>query len=454
MNTEGVYQETYRPQFHFTARKNWLNDPNGLMYYKGEYHLFFQHNPSGINWGNMTWGHAISPDMIHWTQLDNAIEPDDLGTIYSGSAVVDWNNTAGFQTGEEKVLVCIYTSAGDHAPEKRPYTQSIAYSNDRGRTWAKYDGNPVLGHIVGSNRDPKVIWHEPTGKWIMALFLDANTYELFSSPDLKEWTGLSVIHLPGAGECPDIFELPVDGDANNTKWVFWGGNGNHFIGTFDGNRFNPESEVLRTEWGANCYAAQTWSDIPGSDGRRIQIAWMSGGKYPDMPFNQQMSFPCELTLRSTPEGIRMFRQPIKEIENIYQKEHSFANQMLKPGENLLSGVPGELSDIRAEIELGNVAEIGVTIKGEKVHYSVTDKQLSCLGKSAHLEPLGDRIRLQILVDRASIEVFGNDGRVSLSSCFLPDPADESLETYVAGGEANIVCMDVYELHSAWPESGA
>ena len=470
--TEKFYQETYRPQFHFTAKKNWLNDPNGLVYYKGEYHLFFQHNPSGINWGNMTWGHAVSPDMVYWKQLANAIEPDELGTIFSGSGVVDWNNTAGFQTGDEAVMVNIYTSAGE------PFTQSIAYSNDRGRTWTKYENNPVLGHIVGRNRDPKVSWHAPSEKWVMALYLDANDYALFSSPNLKQWTRLCDIQLPGATECPDIFELPVDGDAKNTKWVFWGGNGKHFIGTFDGRSFKPESEALQTEWGANCYAAQTWSDIPESDGRRLQIAWMRGGEYPGMPFNQQMSFPCELTLRTTSvpkesprlcrdklrfhrnpfgKGIRMFRQPVKEIENIHQREHSWSNQTLKPNDNLLSSISGDLFDIRAEIELGDATEFGFTVRGEKIQYNVSDKQLCCLGKSAPLEPLQNRIKLQILVDRTSLEVFGNDGRVSMTSCFLPDEADTSLRTdtsglqeiYASGGEVEVVSLSVYELGSAW-----
>lgn len=443
MGAEKLYNEKYRPQFHFTAKKNWLNDPNGLMFYKGEYHLFFQHNPSGINWGNMTWGHAVSPDMVHWTQLDNAIDPDELGTIFSGSGVVDCDNTTGFKTGDEAVMICMYTSAG--SPPK-PFTQSIAYSNDRGRTWVKYEGNPVIGNIVGSNRDPKVIWHKPTGKWVMALFLDANVYEIFSSPNLKEWTGLSLINLPGAGECPDIFELPVDGDKNNTKWVFWGGNGNYFVGTFDGVRFKPESEVLRTEFGANCYAAQTWSDIPESDGRRIQIAWMSGGKYPDMPFNQQMTFLVELTLRSTSEGVRMFREPVKEIGNIHKGENSWNDQVLSSGKNLLSG---ELFHIRAEIEIGSARELGFNIRGEKAQYNVAEKQLSCLGKSAKLEPVNGKIMLEILADRSSIEVFGNNGRVSLSSCFLPDGGNTSLGVYASGGEANIVYMKVYELRSAW-----
>jgi sucrose-6-phosphate hydrolase SacC (GH32 family) len=449
MSNNDIYHEIHRPQFHFTAKKNWLNDPNGLMYYKGEYHLFFQHNPSGIDWGNMTWGHAVSPDMVHWTQLENAIEPDELGTIYSGSGVVDWKNTTGFQTGDEAVMVCIYKSAGSHAPAKVPFTQSIAYSNDRGRTWNKCKDNPVIGHIVGSNRDPKVIWHEPTEKWIMALFLDGNVYELFSSPNLKEWYGLSLIHLPGASECPDIFELPIDGDENNTKWVFWGANGNYLIGTFDGIRFNAESEVLRGEWGANCYAAQTWSDIPDSDGRRIQIAWMSGGKYPDMPFNQQMSFPCELTLRTAPDGIRLFKEPVNEIENIHGEEYIWKDQTIKPEDKPLSDLSGDLFHIRAEFDLGNAKELGFIIRGEKVQYKVNEMQLTCLGKTARLEPVQNRIKLEILVDRTSIEVFGNDGRISLSSCFLPDPTNKGLEVYVSEAEANLISMSVYELKSAW-----
>lgn len=452
MSANKLYQETYRPQFHFTAKKNWLNDPNGLVYYKGEYHLFFQHNPKGLNWGPNTWGHAISPDLVHWRQIEHAIEPGALGWIWSGSAAVDWKNTGGFQTGDEKVLVAFYTTGDSIVKPEKPCVQSIAYSNDRGRTWMRYDGNPVLGHIVAHNRDPKVIWYKPTSRWVMSLFLDGNDFALFSSPNLKEWTRLCDIHLPDTGECPDIFELPVDGDGDNTKWVLWGGNGNHYIGTFDGNTFQPESEVLRVDWGANFYAAQTWSDIPASDGRRIQIAWMSGGKYPDMPFNQQMSFPCELTLRTAPEGIRLCRQPVKEIETIHQKEHSWHNQKLKPGENFLSGVSGDLFDIRAEIELGNATEVGFTIRGEKIEYDVAEKQLSCLGRSAHLEPRQNKIQLQVLVDRTSIEVFGNEGRVSMSSCFLPDLANTSLGVYASGGEATIVAMRVYELCSAWEQS--
>ena len=220
LGAEDLYREKLRPQFHFSSRRGWNNDPNGLVYYDGEYHLFYQHNPFGWRWGNMHWGHAVSPDLVHWTELPDALCPDALGTIYSGSAVVDKQNTAGFQTGDEQVLVCIYTSAGSHAPASVPFTQSIAYSNDRGRTWTKYDGNPALGHLRGANRDPKVVWHEPTSKWIMALYLDGDDYALFGSPDLKSWEKLCDVVMPSTGECPDFFELPVNGDAANTRWVY------------------------------------------------------------------------------------------------------------------------------------------------------------------------------------------------------------------------------------------
>ncbi len=449
-----LYQETYRPQFHFTPAKNWTNDPNGLVFYKGEYHLFFQHNPKGINWGNMTWGHAVSPDMVRWTQLDHAIHPDAFGTIYSGSAVVDQHNTARFQTGDEKVLVCIYTSAGSHAPKKVPFTQSIAYSNDRGRTWTKYEKNPVLGHLRASNRDPKVIWHEPTKKWIMALFLNKNDFVLYESPNLKEWKKLQDVRLPGAGECPDFFELPVDGDPKNTRWVFWGGNGKYLLGRFDGKTFAKESGPHLSNWGGNSYAAQTWSDIPKEDGRRLQITWMNGGKYPGMPFNQQMCFPRELTLRATPDGIRLFIQPVREIENLHTKKHAWADRPLKPGENLLDGIEGELFDIRAEIERGKATEVGLTLRGEKVGYEVARQRVTALGRSAPLAPIAGKITLQILLDRTTIEVFGNDGRISMPTCFLPDLSNRSLSVYAVGGEARLISLEVYELRSAWPAADA
>src|SRR5579871_2097633 len=287
--THVLYDETYRPQFHFSPQRNWMNDTNGLVYYRGNYHLFFQHNPVGIEWGNMTWGHAVSKDLVHWEQLPDALTPDALGTIFSGSAVQDAENTAGFGRGRNSTLVALYTAAGgtSDASKGQPFTQCLAYSTDGGRVWTKYERNPVLKHLRGENRDPKVVWYGPTRRWIMALYLDGEDFALFSSPDLKTWSHLQDLKLSGGSECPDFFEMPVQGDANRRKWVFTAANGHYLVGDFDGNRFTPEAGPLAADYGANFYAGQTYSDIPANDGRRIQIAWMSGGRYPEMPFNQQ-----------------------------------------------------------------------------------------------------------------------------------------------------------------------
>ncbi|MHC4172864.1 MAG: glycoside hydrolase family 32 protein [Planctomycetota bacterium] len=444
-----LYNEKYRPQFHFTPRKNWTNDPNGLVYYKGEYHLFFQHNPFGIKWGNMTWGHAISTDLIGWKQLPNAIEPDELGTIYSGSAVVDWNNTSGFQNGAEKVLVAFYTSAGKHAPVKKPFTQSIAYSNDRGRTWVKYKNNPVIEHIRASNRDPKVVWHEPTKTWIMALYLDKDDFVLFSSKNLRQWVQLQELKLPKSRECPDFFELPVDGNTNNTRWVFWGANGRYLLGTFDGRKFTSQTEPLESRVG-NFYAAQIYSDIPKSDGRRIQIAWMAGGKFPGMPFNQQMSIPCELTLREFPEGVRLCRAPVREIEKLRGNKRSWKNTALVTGENPLSEVSAELFEIQCELEVGSASEVGFTLRGNPLLYNVKDSTLSCRDKNVEVAPVNGRIKLHILVDRTSIEIFPNDGRMTMHFCFPLDTDNTSVDVYAHGGRAKIKILNLWKLKSIWP----
>jgi fructan beta-fructosidase len=446
-----LYDEVYRPQFHFSTATGWLNDPNGLVYYDGEYHLFFQHNPYGVTWGNMTWGHAVSPDLVHWKELDDAIHPDRLGTIFSGSAVVDRNNTTGFQTGEHKPIVCIYTSAGgtSQSSQGQPFAQSIAYSNDRGRTWKKYDKNPVLPNVVGSNRDPKVVWHEPSRRWIMVLFLDKNDFGFFASADLKSWERLQTITVPGCGECPDFFEIAIDGEARK-KWVFTAANDQYLVGDFDGRRFTPDAPTPRPgNWGKNYYAVQTYSDIPASDSRRIQIAWMKGGQYPGMPFNQQMSFPGELRLRRFPAGLRLCRTPIKEIELLHARQHRWTDLTLREGENPLQDIQGDLFDIRVELESAGATDLAFRIRGESLTWSAKDRKLSWQDSSAPLVTADGRLKLQILVDRTSFEVFANDGLVAMTGCFVPPSTDKTLRLHSSGGAAKIRSLEVFELRSAW-----
>src|SRR5713226_1363096 len=271
-------------------------------------------------------------------------------------------------------MVAIYPTAGVHAPDKPPFTQSIAFSTDRGRTWSKFEKNPVIGHIEGTNRDPKVFWHKESGQWVMVLYLTRGKFTLLGSSNLKDWRRLSDIDFPDGHECPELFELPVDGDARNTRWVIWEGAGRHMIGRFDGARFLPESGVLPSEWGKHCYAGQTWNGV--TDGRRLFVCWMRANGpsqvpepvYPDMTFNQQMSFPREFSLRSTPEGIRLFAQPAREIGALYSKQHRISDIALQSGVNPLGGIAGELFDIEAKLDVAKAASATLDIRGTPISY--------------------------------------------------------------------------------------
>ncbi len=446
--SDQTYSEALRPQVHFSSIRGWINDTNGMVYYKGEYHMFYQHNPYGWNWGNMTWGHAVSNDMLHWTEIGDAIHPDELGTIFSGSAVIDENNDAGFQTGVEKAMVCFYTSAGGNGPLSagEPFTQSIAYSNDRGRTWTKYEGNPVINHIAGGNRDPKVIWHEPTGKWVMVLFIDNGLLEFFTSTDLKSWT--KTCELNGFHECPELFELPVDNDPSNKKWVVYGANGDYMIGSFDGVVFTPETSKIRFHYGNCFYASQTFNNMPESDGRRVQMTW-GQVEMPGMPFNQMILFPVTLTLHSTASGIRMFVNPVDEIESLYSRDWSWHNEVASAGSNILSSVDGSLYRIKAVLKPEGAQACRLKIGSQTLEYNVAEAKLSCAGQTASMPLVNGELSLDVIVDRMTIEIYANDGEI-----YMPVRANLAgsvveLGLDSVGGNTRIIDMNIYELNSVW-----
>ncbi|HDZ18575.1 MAG TPA: glycoside hydrolase family 32 protein [archaeon] len=414
---ENIYKEHLRPQFHFSTRRGWINDPNGLVYHDGEYHLFYQHNPFGWSYGsdaNKAWGHAISKDMIHWEELRDAIHPDNLGGIYSGSAVVDKLNTTSFQTGDEKPIVCIYTSAGGKTPwsKDKPFTQSIAFSNDRGRTFTKYSGNPVQEHIRLSNRDPKVIWYTPLNQWVIVLYLDDDEMGFFTSKDLKSWQLESKYKRDKLHECPELFELNIDGNKSNKKWILYAANGRYDIGQFDGKKFIPETKSIRLHYGNCFYASQTFNNIPKEDGRRIQIAW---GVIPmqGMPFNQQMLFPVELTLRTTEDGPRLFAQPINEIKKIYGQNWIFQDNVVEEGQQSILGESFDVGfyDISAEFEIGSAERFGLIINNIQITYETKEQKLYCQERYASLKPMEGKIKFRILVDRTTLELFANDGQI-------------------------------------------
>jgi sucrose-6-phosphate hydrolase SacC (GH32 family) len=446
-----IYKEHLRPQFHFSSRRGWNNDPNGLVYYDGEYHLFFQHNPYG--WSpsfsvNTTWGHAISKDLIHWKELRSAIHPDNLGTIFSGSAIIDKRNTTGFQNGEEKPLVCIYTNAGGQNTwsKDKPFRQSIAYSNDRGRTFTKYSGNPVQDEIEPLNRDPKVIWHEPTNQWVIVLYLDKDVMGFLTSKDLKSWQLQSRYGRKNLHECPELFQLSVDGNQQNKKWILYAGNGRYDIGQFDGKKFFPDTKEIIFNYGNCFYASQTFNNIPKEDGRRIQIAW-GVNLMPGMPFNQQMLFPIELTLRTTENGLRLFAQPINEIKKLYGKSWIFQDKVIEEGQHsiLEERYDEDLYDISVEFEIGSAKSFGLFINNIQITYEIKEQKLYCQERYAVLKPIEGKIKFRILVDRTTLELFANEGQI-----YMPIRTHinitELSEAYSKFGTD----FDITELSELWP----
>ncbi len=447
-DAENLYSEKLRPQFHFSARRGWLNDPNGLVEHDGEYHLFFQHNPYGWNWGNMHWGHAVSRDLVHWEEIEEALYPDEMGTMFSGSAVVDENNTAGLQKGIEKTLVALYTAAGGENPmsKGKKFTQCLAYSNDRGRTWTKYEKNPILPHIVAQNRDPKVIWFAPQNKWVMALYLDKDDFALFDSTDLKAWRELQRISIKGSNECPEFFEIGVEGKPGEKRWILYGANGLYLVGSFDGKQFTPEAGPLALNSG-NCFYASQIFNLAKNNPRRILIPW-GQISLPGMPFNQMMGLPVELKLRPSGPGVRLTAEPVRELEKLRQAPQVAENEKIGGGRAARSAFKSALWESQLEITPEAGSEIRIELRGVTVAYDAAKQEISCLGKKAALPLVNGKIRLRLLVDRTSIDIFGNDGAVYMPMGFVPKT--ESHEMVISSGKGAVINrLENWELKSAW-----
>jgi fructan beta-fructosidase len=435
-----LYHEIHRPQFHFTTRRGWNNDPNGLVYYEGEYHLFYQHNPYEREWENMHWGHAVSRDLVHWEELPVALYPDTLGTAFSGSAVIDFANTSGFGKGGRPPMVAVYTAASPAGQ-----VQCVAYSLDKGRTWTKYGGNPVInsGHKwhTHDTRDPKVFWHAPSSQWIMALN-ERDGHSIYTSPNLRNWTYQS--HVTGFWECPDLFELPADNNPADTRWVMYGASAAYMIGTFNGHTFTPQQGKHYYTSGA-LYAAQTFDNSP--DGRRIQIGW-GRIQQPGMPFNMMMLLPTELTLRSTPNGLRLFSYPVKEIDGLQEEGvqgHSLsveeAGALLKPYQDA-----GCLR-IKTTIKLSHATSAGLKFgKQDIINY---DLNFNRLNGNFYTPPEMTSMELtaDIFIDRTSIEVFIDNG--AFSYAMERQLHDTGGFHFWGNNPVEVKNLEVYPMKSIW-----
>ncbi|MBU7595572.1 glycoside hydrolase family 32 protein [Metabacillus halosaccharovorans] len=486
--------EKYRPQFHFSPEEKWMNDPNGMVYFEGEYHLFYQYHPSDTIWGPMHWGHAVSKDLIHWEHLPIALHPDEHGTIFSGSAVVDWNNTTGF-FDDEPGLVAIFTHH-DTYPETDSVRQrqSIAYSHDKGRTWIKYEGNPVLSDpSMTDYRDPKVFWHQPKSKWIMIL-ATGQCVTLYTSPNLIDWEFASQFgdhdgSHAGFWECPDLFPLQVDQDPSNQKWVMIvsigdtgefseGSRTQYFIGDFDGITFkndNDAKKVLWLDYGRDNYAGVSWSDIPESDGRRIYLGWMSNWRYanlvPTTDWRGAMTLPRELNLVSTTNGIRLIQKPVTEVNSLRENGFHHDEEVIVNTHPLSITLDDALQEINIEIENIDSSVIDCVIKHSNkeetlIRYDTEKEELTVdrtnsgehsfsssfqAIQHAPLSMVHNRIKLQVFLDTSSIEVFANDGAAAVTSLIFPTEGSKKLELSSQRGSVKIHSLQLTKLISIWSE---
>ena len=467
-------REKFRPTYHFSPLYGWMNDPNGMVYKDGEYHLFYQHNPYGSKWGNMHWGHAISKDLINWEHRPDAITPDALGTIFSGSAVVDTDNTAGFGAG---AIVAIYTQNSDRQ------VQSIAYSTDNGRSFTKYENNPVLTSDARDFRDPKVFWHKETQRWIMLLAV-GQEMQIFSSSNLKDWAfessfGEGQGAHGGVWECPDLFELPVDG-TNEKKWVllcnlnpggpFGGSATQYFVGTFNGKEFVNESpsKTKWMDWGKDHYATVTWSDAP--DNRRIAIAWMSNWQYAnDVPTSQYRSpnsVPRDLSLFTVDGETYLQSAPSPELLKLrdISKKRSFKVNGTRTIKDMIAGNEGAY-EIELTIENQHADVIGFRLyndKGEEVNmqYDMKEKKFSMDRRKSGevgfnenfpmltwttIESGKDELKLRLFVDKSSVEAFGDGGRFVMTNQVFPSEPYTHIDFYSKGGAYKVDSFVIYKL---------
>lgn len=451
-----IFDEPFRPAYHFTPPKNWCNDPNGMVYYAGEYHLFYQYNPYGSVWGNMHWGHAISKDLVTWKHLPVALSPDNLGDIFSGSAVVDEYNTVGFQQGDEKTLLAFYTYNKDGVGQ----SQALTYSTDKGKTWTKYAKNPIIPVQSGKSdfRDPKVFWYAPESKWVMVLAV-GNHAEFYSSANAKDWTfesefGTNYGNHDGVWECPDLLQF-------GEKWVLIISNDRttnvrhsatqYFVGSFDGHTFTCDFLPAEQHWldyGKDHYAAVSWANAP--DNRKIVLPWMSNWQYandiPTKNFRGVMGLPRELTLNQGNGKYFVKSYPVKEIESLRGETTDFSNIKIAQNRVIKNLPPSGVYEILLDFEKQNVQNFGFKLnnsKKEEVVFMFDFEQNNFTidrTKSGIVDfnesfavpavaPLAvqNAYQLRVLVDRCSVEAFLDGGEVAMTNLVFPNEPYSEIE---------------------------
>jgi len=404
IESESLYHEPLRPQIHFSVPNGWNNDPNGMIKYDGIYHMYYQYNPCSIFWGNMHWGHATSPDMIHWTDHGIVMFPDELGTMYSGCAIEDTENILGKAKDGKNAILYYYTAAGRHgllAGGGKMNSQCLAVSTDGGMTLEKYEGNPILPTITPHNRDPKVVFVEEIGAYIMALYMERDEYKLFISKDLLNWENYSDFTIEGDNECPDLYSINFEGEK---YWVISGAHDRYIIGRFTADGFVIDTASKSLTYSSVAYAAQSFTGI--DDGRAVRAIW-DKLHLPAQSFSQQMAIPTEMHLEKHGDELYLASAPVREIECLRQKSISYENESLC--DELLLDVGAAPLDIILEFPFD---ESTVTLEffGAILTVSTAENTVKYKNVVMPLSLNKDKASLRILIDQGSLTVFADNGK--------------------------------------------
>lgn len=489
--------DTFRPALHYAARNTWLNDPNGLIFHEGVYHLYYQNNPLDNVWGNMSWGHATSTDLLTWTEHPVAIACDEEEDIFSGSIVFDQDNTSGFGTDSAPPLVAIYTSAFKPGSAHRGLqAQSLAYSLDSGYTWTKHAANPVLSRGSAEFRDPKVIRYDgDAGSYWIMVAVEAQDFQvvLYKSHDLKNWEALSTFGpanaTGGVWECPDLFPLPLDGDPGNPQWVLTvnlnpggpntGSAGQYFVGGFDGTTFASSTTVTEglqdparlgeyqwLDWGRDYYAAVSFSDAP--DDRRLMIAWMNNWEYanqiPTTPWRSPMTLAREISLHTVDGKPRLIQKATGNFAALPEAGQAFSltDTAIAEGTHILEGAAGSVQRIDITLTPGTAEEFGLVVRGDGTCGTrigirpaegtlVVDRRESGDTDfhesfpsidSAPVRATEGSYDLTVYVDRCSVEVFAQGGQATMTELIFPPETSTDVTVYAIGGTATINRLDI------------
>lgn len=474
------YKEPFRPQYHFTPPIHWMNDPNGLVYYKGEYHLFYQFNPFGNKWGHMSWGHAVSKDLLHWQHLPLAIPEEKDTMIFSGSCVVDMNNTSGFATKPGQVpLVAVYTG---HI-EGKNQSQHIAYSLDDGRTWIKYNANPVLDLGKKDFRDPSVFWYAPQKKWVMSVVWPIEKQvQFYASANLKEWKLMSTFgpagDTSGIWECPALFEVPVKDQPGKTKWVLMHSPApymQYFVGEFDGYTFkndNTGDKIYRPDYGPDYYAAIVFNNLPAGH-KPVSIGWVNNWNYateiPTTPWKSAMSLPRELSAKKINNEWVMLQEPVSSLRTLREKP-LVVGAMTVNGTKTIP-VKSQQLEINCQFTAptNSISGVRVAVKGDKyleIGYDAARKVLyidrskagdqtfhPAFAKQSRYETavaaINGKISLHIYLDKSIVEVYANEGEAVMTAQLFPAADENGVALFSEKGKTVFSVVNCTSLKSAW-----